>query len=130
MVFVQKSHLSMETREPPEAAAPGSAVMHRIVQVIGVRPSRADLIAICAQMGWATLTRKEKRVKAALVQKLEAMRASIVPLLGTPQGVAALQGAYVQVLRRQQGAAAPAAAQPAPPSLSFLLSRPVADRPT
>jgi hypothetical protein len=77
-------------------------VYNRIVSVIGVHPNRVELIAIVQGLGWGPLSRSEKRVKAALIQKLESMRDLLLPYLETSQGRRALEASFVSFHREKQ----------------------------
>jgi hypothetical protein len=78
-----------------------ASVVGRVISIIGVRPSRTDLIAICAALDWGPLNRSEKRVKTSLVQRLESMRSTILPFLETPEGAERLRNAYIDILKQQ-----------------------------
>jgi hypothetical protein len=77
-------------------------VYNRIVSVIGVHPNRVELIAIVQGLGWGPLSRSEKRVKAALIHKLESMRDLLLPYLETSQGRHALEACFVSFHRDKQ----------------------------
>lgn len=91
-------------------------VHSRIVAVIGVHPSRSELIAIAQSLGWGPLSRGEKRSKALLVQRLESMRNVLLPFLDTPEGRRALETSFRSIRRDKQMAASPPTLQsPIPP---------------
>jgi hypothetical protein len=79
-------------------------VLRRIISIIGVYPSRTDLIHFWNALRWGPLGRAEKRVKRALLQKLESLQDRILPTLDTPDGIRKLQDAYVSILRGQRAA--------------------------
>jgi hypothetical protein len=74
------------------------SVYERIKNIIGVYPNRPELIAIVKSLDLVPLTRNEKRVKILLIQKLEDEKARILPFLETPQGIGALERAYLKIL--------------------------------
>jgi hypothetical protein len=77
---------------------PNDSVYQRITAIIGVYPNQTELIAIVRALDLIPLTRSEKRVKALLIQKIEDERSRILPFLETPQGIGALQRAYLKIL--------------------------------
>jgi hypothetical protein len=92
-----------DTLHPPAPRpAPVASVLRRVISIIGVHPSRTDLIAICTALDWGPLNRSEKRVKASLVQHLESMRSTILPFLETAEGAERLRKAYIHILKQQQ----------------------------
>jgi hypothetical protein len=95
-------------------------VLRRIAEIIGVRPSRRDLVGIAEHLRWGTLERLQKRVRAALVARIESMADTILPFLETHDGVKALQTAFVQIIRAEQSAAP--WARPPETSVEFYLN--------
>jgi hypothetical protein len=99
---------SDDSKEPFTPAQPrkptGGAVLRRIIAIIGVHPSRTDLIYIWNTLHWGPLGRTEKRVKGALLQKIESLHDRILPTLETRDGLQKLQDAYVSILRSQRAA--------------------------
>jgi hypothetical protein len=97
---------SDDSNDPPTSAPPRQptvgAVLRRIVSIIGVYPSRTYLIYFWNALHWGPLGRTEKRVKSALLQKLESLHDRILPTLETPDGREKLQDAYVSILRSQR----------------------------
>lgn len=80
----------------------GGVVLRRIISIIGVYPSRTDLIYFWNTLRWGPLGRTEKRVEAALLQKLESLHHQVLPTLETPDGRQKLQDAYVSILKSQR----------------------------
>jgi hypothetical protein len=102
-------------------------VLRKIISLIGVHPSRNELIEITNILGWGPLTRAEKRVKNALIQRLETMRDTIIPFLDSRDGIKALQDAYLTIIKRQQeephgGVAASQGTLPPEASIHFYLN--------
>jgi hypothetical protein len=112
----------MERIRAPVSAPAFSHVMYplvepnpvhsRIVSVIGVHPSRSELIGIAQSLGWGPLSRGEKRSKTLLVQRLESMRDVLLPFLSTTEGRRALHTSFVSI--RRDKVATPALASPTP----------------
>jgi hypothetical protein len=113
---------------PEEEQIQGTAVLGRITKVIGIRPSRMDLIKIIEHRNWTTLNRTERRLKRTVVAKLETMREQLLSELDTPAGAKALQEAYISILRREQSTkvapAISAQGRPAVTTILFYLNRP------
>jgi hypothetical protein len=118
-----------DSKERPTSAhakkPTGGVVLRRIISIIGVYPSRTDLIYLWNTLHWGPLGRTEKRVKAALLRKLESLHDQILPALETPDGLHKLQDAYVSILRRQRDRigipSVPAFNGPPQTSAEFLL---------
>jgi hypothetical protein len=75
------------------------------MSIIGVAPNRSELIAFAELLGCGSLTRAEKRVKSALIAKLESYRIPIHSFLETRQGKKALEDAYIALLHRDRPSA-------------------------
>jgi hypothetical protein len=73
-----------------------SRVMPLINSILGVSPTRSELVVMFEKMGWGRPTRGEKRVRASLVTRIESMAPTILPTLQTKQGIHALTVAYLQ----------------------------------
>jgi hypothetical protein len=70
------------------------------MSIIGVAPNRSELISFAKVLGCDPLTRAEKRVKSALIAKLESHRITIHPFLETGHGRKTLEDAYIALLHR------------------------------
>jgi hypothetical protein len=92
-----KSHPDPPTEFEPNGEC---SVYKKIMSVIGVAPNRSELISFAEVLGCGPLTRAEKRVKSALIAKLESHRIAIHSFLETRQGKKALEDAYIALLHR------------------------------
>jgi hypothetical protein len=89
-------------KDPSTQGGPKSSVLLQITKIIGVHPSRTDLIQIVVKRNWMTLTRNERRLKSAVVAKLESMHEQLLPELETRAGVKDLQDAYRAIALKDQ----------------------------
>jgi hypothetical protein len=115
-----------ENPGPPSIAS--SMVMDRMFCILGAEPTRSQLIDIVKIMGWGNLTRAEKRVKQALVDKLNTMSTQILQSLATEKGVRDLAAAYIRAVRAPPGTGTEAPPPPSrlgPPDMSidFFLNK-------
>jgi hypothetical protein len=121
--------MQMEDQTPVRnrAQEPASSVLKRISAIIGVYPSRNELIEITKERNWCVLNRNEKRLKKSVVARLEGMRDQLLPELETLEGITALRAVYRQLSRKER--VTKVAAGPAPQTLpevatiSFYLNK-------
>jgi hypothetical protein len=108
--------------------AHGATVLRQITKVIGIRPSRTDLIQITEHRNWTTLTRTDRRLKCSVVAKLDPMREQILPELETVAGVQALQDAYRAIIQKERlqrpSPPTPVGTSPDVAAISFYLNHP------
>jgi hypothetical protein len=106
----------------------GATVLGRIMKVIGIRPSRMDLIKIIEHRNWTTLNRTERRLKNTVVAKLETMREQLLSELDTPAGAKALQETYRTIIQQEQfkqvAPSIPVQGLPTVTNIAFYLNRP------
>jgi hypothetical protein len=114
--------------DPPPRQEQGP-VLRRIYSIIGVYPSRSDLIEICSTFGWGPLTRTEKRVKRTLLMRLESLDAQILPFLNSPEGIDALEKAYIGMLKQEQKIRPSVPAPAVAPAIPVAPALPVAPIP-
>jgi hypothetical protein len=74
-------------------------VEQRLQAILGVSPTRSDLVRIAERLGWGPLSREEKRVKTHLLARLESRAAAILTFLETREGIRALETAYVHQIK-------------------------------
>jgi hypothetical protein len=70
--------------------------MIHIRSILGVEPTRSELVGIFEKMGWGRATREQKRVRSVLADRIESLEGTILPVLQTPEGIRALTIAYLQ----------------------------------
>jgi hypothetical protein len=85
--------------------------MRRIQSIIGVAPTRSELVAIYESLRWGRASREEKRVRATLVTRIESMAGKILGFLETEEGVRALTVAYLRARDGHQREATAASAK-------------------
>jgi hypothetical protein len=123
--------MSGDNPDPPRQGFTAGRVLRRIYSIIGVYPSRSDLIEICSAFGWGPLTRREKRVKGILLARLESLNEQILPFLNSREGIEALEKSYIGIINREQKVrppAMPVEPLPAYASVSFYLNQPKINR--
>jgi hypothetical protein len=95
------------------------SVEELIQTILGVSPTRSELVYIFRGLGLGELTREEKRVRGKLVDRMESRKDAILPYLATAEGMRQLTRLYIQACQQSKGAVA-----------SVGAARAVADVPT
>jgi hypothetical protein len=87
---------------PPRSRAQREIVLRKLENIIGLKPTRSELIEIVQHFLWVGVGRNEKRVKALLIEKLDAQREQILPFLESDYGREAVRKLYVKMLTKKQ----------------------------
>jgi hypothetical protein len=73
---------------------PNSLVIIQMINILGVNPTRKDLLYFVKHLNWGPLTRDQQRFKSQLVAVLESKKSIILPFLYTKEGTEALIRVY------------------------------------
>jgi hypothetical protein len=87
---------------PPRPRMQREIVLRKLENIIGVKPTRSELIEFARHFSWVEIGRNEKRVKALLIEKLDTHREQILPFLDSDYGREAVRKLYVKMLSRKQ----------------------------
>jgi hypothetical protein len=87
---------------PPRPRIQREIVLRKLENIIGIKPTRSELIEFTQHFSWVGIGRNEKRVKALLIEKLDTQREQILPFLDSDYGREEVQKLYVKMLSRKQ----------------------------
>jgi hypothetical protein len=59
---------------PPRSRVQREIVLRKLENIIGIKPTRSELIEFVQHFSWVGIGRNEKRVKALLIEKLDTQR--------------------------------------------------------